>query len=105
MRVTSFLARTEGNVAESKILFLIQNYLLHTLLGNLSAIFPYFYTYFHFIFSVTHNTLRSHAILLAHTCVVLWHVRMLLMFELLRLFTVEVVERTFVFQWRRRNFV
>ena len=65
MRVTSFLARTEGNVAESKILFLIQNYLLHTLLDNLSAIFPYFYTYF------PHNsyTLRSHAIL--------WHVRML----------------------------
>ena len=54
MRVTSFLARTEGNVAESKILFLIQNYLLHNFLGNLSAIFPYFYTYFPFIFSVTH---------------------------------------------------
>ena len=49
MRVTSFLAGTEGNVAESKILFL-----LHTLLGNLSAIFPYFYTYFPFIFSATH---------------------------------------------------
>ena len=25
------------------------------------------------------------------------------MFELLRLFTVEVVARTFVFQWRSRN--
>ena len=54
MGVTSFLATTEENVAESKILFLIQNYLLHTLLGNLSAIFPYFYTYFPFIFSVSH---------------------------------------------------
>ena len=54
MRVTSFLARTEGNVAESKILFLIQNYLFYTSLDNLSAIFPYFYTYFPFIFSVTH---------------------------------------------------
>ena len=53
MRVTSFLARTEVNVAESKTLFLIQNYLLHTLLGNLSAIFSYFYIYFPFIFSVT----------------------------------------------------
>ena len=54
MRVTSFLARTGGNVAESKILFLIQNYLFYTLLDNLYAIFPYFYTYFPFIFSVTH---------------------------------------------------
>ena len=53
MRVTSFLARTEGNVAERKILFLIQNYLLHSLLGNLCAISPYFYTYFPFIFSIT----------------------------------------------------
>ena len=44
MRVTSFLARTGGNVAESKILFLIQNYLFYTLLDNLYAIFPYFYT-------------------------------------------------------------
>ena len=54
MRVTSFLVRIEGNVAESKILFLIQYYLLYTLLGNLSAIFSYFHTYFPFIFSVTH---------------------------------------------------
>ena len=53
-RVTSFLARTEGNVAESKILFLIQDYLLLTLLDNLSAIFPYIYTSFPFIFSVIH---------------------------------------------------
>ena len=49
-----FLPRIEGNVAESKIMFLIQNYLLYTLLGNLSAIFLYFYTYFPFIFTVSH---------------------------------------------------
>ena len=48
-----FRQNTEGNVAESKILFLIQNYLLHSLLGNLSAIFRYCYTYFPFIFSKT----------------------------------------------------
>ena len=49
-----FLAKIEGNVAESKIFFLIQNYLLYTLLDNLSAIFPYFHTFSPFIFSVTH---------------------------------------------------
>ena len=50
-----FSQNREGNVAESKILFLIQNYLLHLhLVGNLSAIFPYLYTYFPFSFSVTH---------------------------------------------------
>ena len=79
-----FLARTEGNVAESKILFLIQNYLLHTLPGNLSAIYPYFYTYSPFHFSVTH-ILSVRMLSFGTPCVVLWHVLMLLMFEFLRL--------------------
>ena len=48
MRVTSFLARTEGNVAESEIS--VSNTELpityFTGYSYLSAIFPYFYTYF-----------------------------------------------------------
>ena len=72
--MNSFSARIEGNVAENKILLLVQNYLLYTLLGNLSAVFPHFSTYFPVIFSVTH-TLRSHAI-------PLWRARMLLNLQL-----------------------
>ena len=51
MSVISFSAKIEGKVTESKILFLIQNFLLYTLIGNLSAVFPSFYTS---IFSVCH---------------------------------------------------
>ena len=51
MRVFS---QNSGDLAESEILFLILNYLLYTLLGNLSPIFPYFYTHFPSIFSETH---------------------------------------------------
>ena len=46
-----FFTLNRRDVPESKILFRIQNYLLYTLLGNLSAIFPCFYTYFPFILS------------------------------------------------------
>ena len=99
-----FLSRTEGNVAESKILFLIQNYLLHTLLGNVSIFLFFFYTYFPFIFSVTHILSVRMLSFGTRACCPLARAE-LLMFELLRLFTVEVVARTFVFQWHSRNFV
>ena len=80
MRVTSFLAIIEGNVAVSKN--------------------------FYFILSVIHAYYLSSSALLWHArVIILRHVQMSLLFEILRLFTVKVVARAFVFQWRCKNFV